>query len=481
MKMEKELLETTVSREDISTGSKPDYKNEILSIIRSNASPKIMCKNLDDYHENDIAEVLPDLSATERKKLYRILDMDMLSGIFEYTDEHDAGRYLDEMDLKKAASVLSSMEADAAVEILREIEKNKRSLLIELMDVRVRKDIALIASFDEDEIGSKMSTNYILIHRDLSVKQAMNELISQASRNDNISTLFVVEENETFYGAIDLKELIIARQDDPLEELIMTSYPYVYGQESIDDCIEKLKDYSENSIPVLDNNNRLLGVITSQGIIQVVDEEMGEDYARLAGLTAEEDLKEPLKESMKKRLPWLLVLLCLGMLVSSVVGVFEQVVSQLTLIMCFQSLILDMAGNVGTQSLAVTIRVLMDESLTGRQKLELVGKEMRIGASNGIILGLLSFVLIGAYIWFFKGKGPGFAYAVSACIGCSLLLAMIISSIVGTCIPLFFKKIKIDPAVASGPLITTINDLVAVVSYYGMSWILLIRVLGLAG
>lgn len=477
MEMEKELLETTVSREDISTGSKPDYKNEILSIIRSNASPKIMCKNLDDYHENDIAEVLPDLSVTERKKLYRILDMDMLSGIFEYTDEHDAGRYLDEMDLKKAASVLSSMEADAAVEILREIEKNKRSLLIELMDVRVRKDIALIASFDEDEIGSKMSTNYILIHRDLSVKQAMNELISQASRNDNISTLFVVEENETFYGAIDLKELIIARQDDPLEELIMTSYPYVYGQESIDDCIEKLKDYSENSIPVLDNNNRLLGVITSQGIIQVVDEEMGEDYARLAGLTAEEDLKEPLKESMKKRLPWLLVLLCLGMLVSSVVGVFEQVVSQLTLIMCFQSLILDMAGNVGTQSLAVTIRVLMDESLTGRQKLELVGKEMRIGACNGLILGLLSFVLIGAYICLFKGKSLGFSYAVSACIGCALLLAMIISSIVGTCIPLFFKKIKIDPAVASGPLITTVNDLVAVVSYYGLSWIFLIQIL----
>ena len=163
------------------------------------------------------------------------------------------------------------------------------------------------------------------------------------------------------------------------------------------------------------------------------------------------------------------------------VGIFEQVVSQLTIIMCFQSLILDMAGNVGTQSLAVTIRVLMDESLTGRQKLELVWKEMRIGFSNGLILGVLSFLLIGLYIALFKGKPFGFSYAVSACIGLSLVLAMVISGAVGTCIPLFFKKIHVDPAVASGPLITTINDLVAVISYYGLCGILLIGVLHLAG
>ena len=208
---------------------------------------------------------------------------------------------------------------------------------------------------------------------------------------------------------------------------------------------------------------------------------MGEDYAKLAGLTAEEDLQEPLKESMKKRMPWLIILLGLGMVVSSVVGIFEKVVTNLPIIMCFQSLILDMAGNVGTQSLAVTIRVLMDESLTGRQKLELVLKEMKIGLCNGGVLGILSFVLIGLYIWLFKGKTLVFAYAVSGCIGFSLLLAMLISSAVGTCIPLFFKKIHIDPAVASGPLITTVNDLVAVISYYGLSWIFLIEMLHLAG
>lgn len=455
-----------------------DYKEEILKIIRSNSSPGIMGKRLEDYHENALAEVLPELTLEERRKLYRVLDAAMLSDMFECTEE--AAEYLKEMDVKKASLILSGMETDVVVEVLRKIERDKRALLIELMDDETRRDVALIASFDEDEIGSKMTTNCIVIRENLTVKQAMSELINQAAKNDNITTIFVVTERQYFYGAMELKDLIIARQEEKLEELIVTSYPYVYAEENIEDCIEKLKDYSENSIPVLNNENKFLGVITSQSIIDIVDDEMGEDYVMLAGLTAEEDLNEPLKESMKKRLPWLLVLLCLGMVVSSVVGIFEKVVTQLTIIMCFQSLILDMAGNVGTQSLAVTIRVLMDESLTGKQKLELVSKEARVGLCNGIILGVLSFVVIGLYIFLFKGKTLGFSYAVSACIGISLLLAMLISSVVGTSIPLFFKKIHVDPAVASGPLITTMNDLVAVVSYYGFSWLFLICIMHLA-
>lgn len=458
-----------------------DYKSEILEIIRGNASPGVLRGQLEDYHENDLAEVFPELTVAERQKVCRVLDTDMLSDIFEHIDEREAAGYMNEMDIKKAASILSGMETDAVVDVLKMEPKEKRALLIELMDDEARKSVAVIASFDEEEIGSWMTTNCIVIRENLTAGQAMGSLVGQAEKNDNISTLFMVTDDHTFYGAMDLRDLITAPPESPIEDLIVTSYPYVYGHEAIDDCIEKLKDYSEDSIPVLDNNNRLLGVITSQSIVELVDDEMGEDYAKLAGLTAEEDLKEPLRESMKKRLPWLLVLLVLGMLVSSVVGMFEQVVSQLPLIMCFQSLILDMAGNVGTQSLAVTIRVLMDESLTVRQKLELVWKEMRVAFSNGMILGVLSFMVIGLYIVFFKGKTFAFAYAVSGCIGAALVLAMLISGAVGTLIPLFFKKIHIDPAVASGPLITTINDLVAVISYYGLSWIFLIEMMHLAG
>lgn len=456
-----------------------EYKNEITSIIRGNYSPKTMMYKLDDYHANDIAEIMKELTLPERKKFYRVCSIDMLAEIFEYLDEEEAAVYLDETDIRKAAEVVSNLDTDTAVGILSYIDKSKRALIISTVNPDVQQEIRLIASFDEDEIGSRMTANCIILREDMTIKQAMNELVSQAEENDNISTLFVVDEGGVFYGAIDLKDLITARSETALDDIIATSFPYVYATEQTEDCIEKLKDYSESLVPVLDENNCLLGVITSQNIIEAADEEMGEDYARLAGLTAEEDLNEPLKQSMRKRLPWLLVLLGLGIVVSTVVGAFEKVVAQLTLIVAFQSLILDMAGNVGTQSLAVTIRVLTEVNLTFKQKARLVAKETRVGMFNGTLLGAASFLLVGLYLMLIKGRDPISAFSISGCIGLSLLVAMIISSTIGTLIPLFFKKIKVDPAVASGPLITTVNDLVAVVTYYGMSWILLLNVLDL--
>lgn len=471
---EKDIVNTTA--EELSS-AKPDYEKEIASIIRSNASPAQIKDKLLDYHENDIAAALDSMSISERQRLYRLLNIDELSDIFEYVDEDNIPTYFKELDIKKKAAVVSEMDADKAVFVLQHLDKKTRDDLIELIGNDARRDIALISSFDDDQIGSKMTTNFVLIHSTLTIKQAMRELVNQAAENDNISTIYVEDENDVFCGAISLNELIIARADMPLSDLIVTSYPFVYAKEDIDDCIEWIKDYSEDSIPALDENNRLLGVITAQDIVKVVDDEMGEDYAMLAGLTSEEDLHEPLKQSIRKRLPWLIILLGLGLVVSSVVGMFETVVAQLTIVMCFQSLILDMAGNVGTQSLAVTIRVLMDEDLTARQKFGLVFKEGRVGLINGLILGVLSLVCIGSYIHFFKGESIPFSFSISLCIGAALMLAMLISSLVGTLIPMFFKKIHVDPAVASGPLITTVNDLVAVVTYYGLAWIFLIEIM----
>ena len=456
---------------------RPDYEKELTDILRSNAPDDYIREKFEDYHENDIADILEDLTPEERKKLYRILGDELTSEIFAYVE--DVGKYIEEMDAEKAADIIESMDADDAVDVLDELDDGKSEEIFQLMNEDAREDVKLIHSYDEDEIGSRMTTNFIEIQRGFTIRQAMRELVTQAAENDNISTLYVSDTDGTFYGAIDLKDLIIAREYMNLEDLIQTSYPYVYAKENINECIEELKDYSEDSIPVLDNDKHIIGVITSQDIVEVVDEEMGDDYAKLAGLTAEEDLQEPLRESIKKRMPWLIVLLFLGLLVSSVVGIFEKVVAELTLIVCFQSLILDMAGNVGTQSLAVTIRVLMDEDISGKEKLQLIAKEMKIGFCNGTILGILSFICIGIFIAVVKGKGFYFGFAVSGCIGVALLVAMVISSMVGTVIPIFFHKIKIDPAVASGPLITTVNDLVAVVTYYGMAWLLLIDVLHL--
>ncbi len=452
-----------------------ENEEEILQIIRSKDSPRVIQYKLEDYHENDIASILPMLSGKERENLFRLLSSDFLADVTEYLEEDEAPVYLQEMDPRKAAEVLEKMERDDAVDLLKNTDSPAKKAWLELMSEEARNSLRSLASYSEETIGSRMTTNYVTLTSNLSIKDAMNSIIEQAAEHDNISSIYVLDEKGIYYGEIDLKDLIIARQGTSLEDVIVTAYPYVYADEKIDDCLETLKEYSEESIPVLSEDNHILGVITSQDIVEVVDEEMGEDYAKLAGLTDEEDLNEPVKQSIRKRLPWLALLLVLGMLVSSVVSLFEAVVAQLTIVMIFQSLILDMSGNVGTQSLAVTIRVLMDEHLTGKQKRHLVFKESRIGFLNGVLLGILALGGIGIYLMAIKHLTPHIAFAISGCIGIALILAMLISSLVGTVIPMFFKQVGVDPAVASGPLITTITDMVGVVTYYGMAWLFLIE------
>ena len=460
-----------------------DYSKDIVRDLRSSKSDELIRRKLSKYHENDIADAIKLLDKDTRIRLYKILGVDWTAEIFSYLE--DTPEYIEEfmteLSVDEAADVLEKMDADDAVDILDNVSEEERQALISHMEKDAKDDVCLIYSYDDDEIGSKMTTNFICINNKLTIKEAMKELVAQAEENDNVNTIYVVDDNNIYYGAIDLKDLIVARDYQKLEDIISTSYPYVYAHEKMSECIEDLKDYSEDSIPVLNKDKEIIGAITSSDIIEAVDEEMSDDYAKLAGLTEENDLTEGLFASMKKRLPWLILLLFLGMGVSSVVGIFENVVSQLAIIVCFQSLILDMAGNVGTQSLAVTIRVLMDEDISAKQKLEFVLKEMRIGFANGLLLGSMAFILLGIYITLVKGKPVHYAFAISGCVGVSLLLAMLISSLIGVLTPMFFHKIKIDPAVASGPLITTINDLVAVVTYYGLAAVVLIGMLHITG
>lgn len=455
----------------------PDYIHELVELIRSGENKEKIAEQLTNYHDNDISNALDELNEEERKMLYHMLGAERVSEIFAYLD--DPGKYLGELALEQAADIIENMDADDAVDVLEEVDEEIRNQLIELIDEESKEDIKLICSYEEDEIGSKMTTNFIEIGRSLTINQAMRALIAQAEENDNISTLFVEDDDGTFYGAVDLKDLIVARTYMTLESLITQSFPYVRDHETISECIERLKDYAEDSIPVLNDKNELIGVITAQDIVEVVDDELGDDYAKLAGMTEEAELEESLGESIKKRLPWLVVLLGLSMCVSTVTSLFEGVIAQLAIIVSFQSVILGMSGNVGTQSLAVTIRLLMDENLETKQKIGMIFREMRIGFSNGLILGILSFLLIGAYLCLAKGKSPEYAFAISLCAGIALLMAMTISSIVGTSVPMFFSKIHVDPAVASGPLITTVNDLIGVVTYYGVAWLLLIHIMQL--
>lgn len=451
-----------------------DYVTELVQIIRSTKEESVLRDKLSDYHEKDIAEAVTKLTADERKHLYGVLGVQKVAEIFSYLD--DAEAYLDELPIERVAKVMSYMDADDAMDVLDDLQEAKKQEIVRRLDEDAREDVRRLLSYDEDEIGSCMTNNFICIPDNLTIREAMSALIRQAGEHDNISTIYVVDSNEKFAGAIDLKDLIVAREHDDLSDIISSSYPYILEHEKIDVCIEKIADYEEDSLPVLTEEGKIAGILTATDIVELVDDAMGDDYAKLAGLTSEEDLKEPTLVSMKKRLPWLIILLFLGMAVSSVVGMFESVVAVLPIVICFQSLVLDMAGNVGTQSLAVTIRVLMDENLTAKKKLFLLGKEMKIGFLNGASLGLMALLFLGIYIHLFKKYSWFSAFLISGCVGVSLIVAMVISSLIGTIIPMFFHKIHIDPAVASGPLITTVNDLVAVITYYGLAMLFLIDV-----
>ena len=401
----------------------PDYKGEIAALLRGNLAPGQLRNRLEDYHERDIAEALELLRRDERCRLYALLDAPTLAGVLEYTED-DMPTYLEELGIRKKLEILPLLDPSAAVDYLKGLERAQRSALVDLMDDDVKRDLSFLSSFNEDEIGSRMTTDFVSIRADMTVRQAMKELIRQAADTDNISTLYAIDASGVLVGAIDLKELIIARETTALDDILMTSYPYVYADELIEDCVERIRAYSEDSIPVLNADNRLCGALTAQVVAELVADELGEDYAKLGGLTAGEDLEEPLRRSVTKRLPWLVILLGLGLVVSSVVGLFERVVTHLTVIICFQSL----------------------------------------GA-------------IGLYLMAAKGAAAAFAFSVSFCTGTALLVSMLLSSIIGTTVPILFKRLGVDPAVASGPLITTVNDLVAVTAYYGLAWLLLIEVL----
>ena len=378
------------------------------------------------------------------------------------------------MDADDAADVIEQMEIDDAIETLEALDEETRNELLSLIEDDVKEEIELIASYGDDEFGSVMTTNFIAVNRASTVKETMRALIEQAAENDNISTVFVLDDG-LFYGTIDLKELIIARNSVALDDIISLNFPFVYAKDEISENIDRIREYSEELIPVLSEKKELLGVITAQDITELVEAESSEDYAKFAALTDHEDVSESVFRSVGKRLPWLAILLVLGLIVSAVVGLFEGIVAELPLIVSFQSLILGMAGNVGTQSLAVTVRALNSEELGAKKAFGFIFKETRIGFVNGLLVGLCSIVIIGGYLCL-RGTAPSLAFTTAGCVALALCFAMMISGFTGAGIPVIFSKMGVDPAIASGPLITTVNDLVAVISYYGLAYMLLLKI-----
>ncbi|MBQ7408878.1 MAG: magnesium transporter [Clostridia bacterium] len=446
--------------------------NELLQIVQANYHAQKLRDMITDYHANDVAQILPLLEKQQRARLYNVLSNEDLSDIFSYLD--DPAPFVEEMSSEKAADIIEEMDSGDAVDLLEELNEEKKQELIELLDEEAAQDVALISGYEEDEIGSIMTTDFIVIRQNFTIKQAMNSLIAQAADNQNISTIYVADENEVYLGAIPLRDLFVARASDKLEDVIITSYPYLNATDKTSEVLEKIKDYAEDSLPVLDANNRLIGALTGNSAVEIVEEEMVEDYVKLAAVSESEVTEEniPLIKNVLTRLPWLIILLGLGLAVSAIIGTFDFVIAIIPLAAFFQPMALGMSGNAGTQSLAVTIRAIAENDKKAI-KTRMV-KEVAISFFNGLILALISFIIVGVYLLLFKNVALGEAFSLSGCISLALIVAITISGLNGCLIPMIFKKLGVDPAAASGPLISTTSDLVSAVTYYGLCALLLL-------
>ena len=460
------------------------YQGELLQVIQADLSKQEILEKLENYHFSDIADALEQTETEKRLYIYSVLGLEKTAEIFsfyEYVED-----YIKELSPEYAADLLECMHSDDAVDMLNKLDEDDKDKLIDLMEEDAQESIKKIDSYSEEMLGSYMTDNYISILNTPSIKTAMAEMIRKAGECDNIFTLYVINNDNQYIGAVTLKDLITSRKEDDFTRLIMTSYPFFYDDELMSKCIDRMKDYGESSLPVLNRKHEIVGVVTSDDIIEATEDEFEEDYAKFGGLTEEETVEEPVRLSIKKRIPWLIVLLFLGLLVSSVIGVFEAVIATIPVIVFFQSMILDMAGNVGTQSLAVTIRNLWDNPSEEEKKRQLksVFKELKIGFINGILIGAVSFVVVLAYLAITQQEiitGNGYLFTdtllVGGIIGVSMLVALTLSSVVGTVFPILLSKMRIDPAVASGPFITTINDIVSVIVYYGLTFLLFMVIL----
>ena len=457
-----------------------DFINEIKDIIIKAYNDKEinLTEELKHYHEKDIADAYLELDKEHQEFLRDNIDEQLLSDIFSYFAEENID-VIEELPTEEIADIVELMDVDDAKDVLDELDSDTQDEVKDLIEGEIKDDLKLIDSFSEDEIGSIMTTNYIQVTTDLTIKEAMKEVVKMAEYDDNITTILAVETNEKFVGTIDIVDIIRGKQTESVETIVRHNTPYVYAHELISESLEKLREYNLDITPVLDHGDHLIGVITADDLINIVDEELGEDYAKLAGLSEESDLDEPTRVSVKKRIPWLIILLFLGIGVSILISRFEVVIATMTVVMFFQSLILGMAGNVGTQSLAVTVRVISDTDLTKKESAKLIFKEVRVGLVNGIILSIISFGCVFLFLFIKHAEiivGEGFNIShvlkMSASVSISLVAAMTLSSLFGTTVPIILKKCKVDPAAASGPFITTINDCIAVICYYGLAMLL---------
>lgn len=415
-----------------------------------------------ELHPYDQSVFFDKASTAQRKVIFQFLSPEEVAEIFEannFDDEEYQG-LLEEMEPSYAASMLSKMYADNAVDVLNELDKDQVVSYLSMMDDESAQEIKDLLHYEEYTAGSIMTTEYVSIPETSTVRSAMTILRKEAPEAETIYYLFVVDEDHFLTGVISLRDLIIAEEDTLIKDIMNERVVSVPVSEDQEEVARMMKDYDFLALPVIDHRGYLLGIITVDDIIDVLDEEASDDYSKLAAVSDMDTFDKSPLQAAKKRLPWLLILLFLGMITANIIGVFEKTLDQVALLAVFIPLIAGMAGNSGTQALAVAVRGIATGDIEEQSKLKLLIRE----AGTGLITGVISGVLVVFLVYFWKGE-----FLIGLLVGAAISSSIVVATIAGSFIPLLIHRMKIDPAVASGPFITTINDIISILIYLGLA------------
>jgi len=405
---------------------------------------------LAEYHPSEIALLFEKLPQEAREKIINILPIEVASEVIsEMDEEHRPGELLINLHPEKRSEIIEELDYDDATDIISQLEEHEQQELLGDIDQEDATSIRALLNYDEDTAGGIMNSQVICVKLNLDKKEALDEIIRQSEEMEEFYTIYVVDEAGILKGIVSIKDVIKARANARIKDILNDDFVYVKADLDQEEVAKLISQYNLTSIPVVDDNMKLLGRITVDDIIDVMEQESTEDMLKISGVSEDEELSGNWIEAVKSRLPWLVINLGTAYLAASVINHFSDTVSKLPEIAAYMTVIAGMGGNAATQSLAVTVRRISLTDLTDRQAYATVLKEFLVGMINGAANGIVVF-----FVALFYDADPR--------LGLVLFLAMtgnlIVAGLTGASIPLILKRVGIDPAVASSIIITTFTD-----------------------
>lgn len=412
-----------------------------------------------ELHAYDQAQYFFSEGRETRLKLYTYLSPDEMAELFENVEDEERETYISEMEPSYAADMLGEMYADDAVDVLNELEADQVASYLTLMEDESSKEIRELLHYEEETAGSIMTTEFVAIREYETVAEAMKILKEEAPEAETIYYVFVVDEQKQLSGVISLRDLIISDDQTLIKEIMNERVVSISVGADQEEAAKLMKDYDFLALPVIDFQNHLLGIITVDDIVDVIDEEATEDYSKFAGVADVEVNPNPLMAA-KKRLPWLVILLFLGMVTATLIGQFQSTLNQVAILAAFIPVISGTSGNSGTQALAVVVRGIATGDFDDLSRVKLFFQEMGAGLIIGAVCGLILSIIV----YFLQGQ-----LFLGVIVGFSLMCSLFVATLAGAFVPLIMHKLKVDPAVASGPFISTISDLISMLIYFSIA------------